>query len=106
MAMAIRDGLKFGATFSWGKFLILPGSVSALPTSIGRPCKPTTTPKARWKKRGNICRRRTNSRNQTATLTASKAGIQTEIDVSSRAKRGIWVLAGTVGIVAASEHRD
>src|SRR5262249_7257543 len=40
-------------------------SASARPTSIARPCKPTTTPKARWRKPGSICKNPSSSRRRT-----------------------------------------
>ena len=59
-AMASRAGPRSGATFSWARSSTSPDSASAPPTNTGRRCRPTTTPRARWTKPGNICKKATN----------------------------------------------
>src|SRR5712692_7337790 len=62
MATAIRAGLKSGATSNWARSSTSRASVNALPTSTAKPCRPTTTRKARRTKLGNICRNPSSSR--------------------------------------------
>src|SRR5215831_655270 len=60
--MAIPAGPKYGVISSLAKSSTLQDSENAPPTSIARRSKPTTTRKARSKKRGSICKSRSSRR--------------------------------------------
>src|ERR1700732_3060703 len=64
MAMASRDGPRFGATYNWGRFSTQPGSANAPSMNTGRPSRPTTIPRARSRNPADICKSLTSGKKE------------------------------------------
>src|SRR6266568_8111565 len=81
MAMASPNGLRSGATASSARYSTSPVSASAPPTNTGRRCRPTTIPRARWKRRANICKIPINGKRRKKALNQPSAPFSQEFNV-------------------------